>query len=377
MGIRITGTGLYTPPETISNDELVASFNAHVALFNAEQADAIAAGTVAAKKPSSSAFIEKVSGIKSRHVLNKSGVLDPKRLAPDLPERGDEALSYQAEIAVLAAQQALARAGLHADDLDAVIMACSNFQRPYPAVAIEVQAALGMTRGYAFDMNVACSAATFGVQQAVDAIKGGSARRVLMVNPEITSGHLNWADLAAHFIFGDVATAVIIEKIDDSTAQKPGFDVLGTRLLTQYSNNIRNNFGFLNRADPSGIGQPDKLFRQNGNKVYREVSPLVAQTITEHARDLGFDVHQISRFWLHQANANMNALILKLLLGDGAALHPELAPIILDEYANTSSAGSIIAFHQHSSDLKTGDVGVICSFGAGYSIGSVLVQKAG
>lgn len=373
MGIRITGTGLYTPPLTISNDELVASFNAYVEQFNQRHAADIAAGAVTALKPSSSAFIEKVSGIKSRHVLNKTGVLDPQRMAPDLPERPDEALSYQAEIAVWAAQQAMQAAGVNADDLDAVIMACSNFQRPYPAMAIEVQAALGMTRGYAFDMNVACSAATFGLQQAVDAIKSGSARRVLMVNPEITSGHLNWTDLAAHFIFGDVATAVVIEATDD----KPGFEVLGTRLLTQYSNNIRNNFGFLNRADPRGVGQPDKLFRQNGNKVYREVSPLVARTITEHVHDLGQDLHQIRRFWLHQANANMNALILKLMLGDEASVDPQRAPIILDEYANTSSAGSIIAFHQHSADLQPGDVGVICSFGAGYSIGSVVVRKVG
>jgi beta-ketodecanoyl-[acyl-carrier-protein] synthase len=370
MAIRITGTGLYTPPFSISNQELVESLNAHAEQYNAEHAADIAAGIRTAKRGSTAEFIEKASGIKSRYVMNKAGVLDPARMTPILAERPNDEISIQAEMAVAAAQQALQNAGLTADDLDAVIMACSNLQRAYPAVAIEVQSALGMTRGYAFDMNVACSAATFGLQQAVDAIKSGSARRVLMVNAEITSGHLNWTERDSHFIFGDVCTAVIVEETDD----KAGFEVMGTRLLSQFSNNIRNNFGFLNRADESGIGQPDKLFKQNGQKVYREVSPLVAKTITEHLQSLGLTLDDVQRFWLHQANANMNNLILKMMLGE-IPTDPLRAPIILDEYANTSSAGSIIAFHQHSQDMQAGDVGVICSFGAGYSIGSVVLKK--
>jgi len=371
MAIRITGTGVYTPEFSISNHELVDSLTAYVEQYNQTHAAEIEAGTMAAKRSSSPEFIEKASGIKSRYVVNKTGVLDPQRMCPIIPERPNEQISIQAEMGVAAAREALKNANLEPDDLDAVILACSNMQRAYPAVAIEIQAALGMTQGYAFDMNVACSAATFGLQQAVDAIKAGSAKRVLMVNAEITSGHLNWTERDSHFIFGDVCTAVIIEATDD----KAGFEILGTHLLTQFSNNIRNNFGFLNRGDESGVGQPDKLFVQNGQKVYREVSPLVSKTITEHLAKLGFGVEDVQRFWLHQANENMNKLILKMMLG--AEPERERAPIILDQYANTSSAGSIIAFHQHSQDLNDGDLGVICSFGAGYSIGSVIVRKVG
>lgn len=369
MSIRITGTGLYTPSDAISNEELVTSLNAYVEKYNTEHAAEIESGTLTAKRGSSAAFIQKVSGIKSRYVVNKAGVLDPNRMAPIIPERSNEEWSIQAEIGTAAAKQAIEHAGLTPDDIDAVILACSNMQRPYPAVAVEIQAALGMTQGYAFDMNVACSAATFGLQQAVDAIKAGSAKRVLVVNAEITSGHLNWTDYSSHFIFGDVATAVVVEETDT----KPGFEVLGTQLLTQFSNNIRNNFGFLNRGDESGIGQADKLFIQNGQKVYREVSPLVAKTITEHLTKLDLTVEDVKRYWLHQANENMNIFILKMILGHEP--ERERAPIILDEYANTSSAGSIIAFHKTSQDLQQGDIGVICSFGAGYSIGSVIVKK--
>jgi hypothetical protein len=85
--VVISGTGLYTPQETISNAELVKSFNAYVELFNAENAADIAAGKIEALSPSSEEFIVKASGIESRYVINKSGVLDPKRLCPSIPER--------------------------------------------------------------------------------------------------------------------------------------------------------------------------------------------------------------------------------------------------------------------------------------------------
>ncbi|AXI02783.1 beta-ketoacyl-ACP synthase III [Aquirhabdus parva] len=379
MSIRITGTGLYIPPFSISNEELATSLNTHVELYNAEHAAEIAAGTIAAKLSTSAEFIEKASGVKARYVMNKEGVLDPRRLAPIIPERPDDEISIQAEIAVVAANEALKAANLTANDIDMVLVACSNMQRAYPAIAIEVQGALGMTHGFGFDMNVACSAATFGLEQAANAIKAGSAKRVLMVNPEITSGHNNFSTRDSHFIFGDVCTAVIVEETDS----KPGFEIISTKLFTQFSNAIRNNFGFLNRGDESGIGQPDKLFRQDGRRVFREVSPLVAQMITDHVAANGLNVHQVRRFWLHQANGTMNKFILKMILGKESAAEAtediehgaDLAPIILDEFANTSSAGSIIAFHRNSQDFAIGDVGVICSFGAGYSIGSVIVKK--
>ena len=370
--VVISGTGLWTPEQTITNDELVAAFNQYVERFNAEHADAIAAGEVTALDASNSAFIEKASGIKQRYVIDKSGVLDPSRLAPSIPERGDDEVSIQAEIAVNAARQALENANLTPNDLDAVLVACSNMQRPYPAMAVEVQAALGMEHGWGYDMNVACSSATFGIQAGVDAIRNGSARRVLMVNPEICSAHLAWQDRDCHFIFGDVATAVILERKEDATSDNQ-WEVLGTRLQTKFSNNIRNNFGFLNRCDESGIGARDKLFRQEGRKVFKEVCPMVAEQISSHLADTEIAVESLNRMWLHQANLSMNELISKRVLGRQATR--EEAPVILDDYANTSSAGSIIAFHKYNSDLPTGSNGVICSFGAGYSIGSVIVNR--
>ncbi|MCG8443832.1 MAG: beta-ketoacyl-ACP synthase III, partial [Caulobacterales bacterium] len=195
----IAATGLHTPEQSISNAELVAAYNSWAERFNAENAEAIAAGRETAREPSSVEFIEKASGIKSRFVLDKSGVLDPDRMAPALAKRPNEALSVMAEIGVAAARDALARADRTPADVDAVIVAASNLQRAYPAVSIEVQDALGID-GFAFDMNVACSTATFGMQAAADMIAAGHARAILVVNPEICSAHLNWRDRDSHFI---------------------------------------------------------------------------------------------------------------------------------------------------------------------------------
>ena len=367
----ISGTGLYTPPESISNDELVATFNAYVDSYNLANEEKIAAGELEPLQPSSGAFIEKASGIKNRHVINKSGILDPERMAPYIRERGNDEPSVQCEMAVAAAREAMAQANKTAGDIGLVIVACSNLQRAYPAVAVEVQQALGI-EGYAYDMNVACSSATFGLQAACDAVNAGSARCVLVVNPEICSGHLDFRDRDCHFIFGDVCTAAIVESAETCQVSD-GWEIVGTRLRTSFSNNIRNNFGFLNRADESGVGARDKLFKQNGRKVFKEVVPMVAAMITEHLTDSHLDAEQLRRMWLHQANLSMNQLISKKVLGRDPSV--EEAPVILDEYANTSSAGSIIAFHKYRADLQGGDIGVICSFGAGYSVGSVIVQK--
>lgn len=369
--VVISGTGLYTPPFSISNDELVESFNSYVRSYNDQHAEAIAKGEIEPLSESSSAFIEKASGIKSRFVVDKEGILDPQRMVPRIPERSNEDWGVLCEMAVHAAKEALQRAGRTAADIDGVIVACSNLQRAYPAVAIEVQAALGI-QGFGFDMNVACSSATFGIQAAVNSVQLGQARAILMVNPEICTGHLNFRDRDSHFIFGDAATAVVVERADQATS-KHQFDVVSTKLLTQFSNNIRNNFGFLNRAAEEGIGQRDKLFVQEGRKVFKDVCPMVAELIGEHLSQNDIPVGDVKRFWLHQANLNMNLLITRKLLGRDAESHE--APVILDTYANTSSAGSVIAFHKYQDDLPAGSIGVLSSFGAGYSIGSVILRK--
>lgn len=368
--VVISGTGLYQPPHTITNAELVEAFNQYADIHNERFALAIEAGTQVAMPHSSVEFIEKASGIRQRYVMEKDGVLDPLRMYPRLQARGDDELSMMAEISVAAAQDALARAGKTGADVDMVLCAASNMQRAYPAMAVEVQQALG-AKGYGFDMNVACSSATFAIEQAVNAVRCGTAQCVLVVNPELTSSHIEWRDRDCHFIFGDVCTAVIIERADTASATDV-WEVMGTQLATQFSNHIRNNFGFMNRSEDSDPAARDKTFHQEGRKVFKEVVPIAVAHIEAHLQNLDQTPEQVRRYWLHQANLGMNQLVLKKLVGEASE---DRAPLILDEFANTASAGSIVAFHKHRDDLVSGDVGVICSFGAGYSVGSVVVRK--
>lgn len=369
--VVISGTGLWTPPFTVTNEELVESYNAFADKFNEENKAAIEAGDMEAKPHSSAEFIEKASGIKARYAYIKEGILDVNRMRPKFPERAEEELSNQAEIAVYAAKEAMAAANKTAKDIDAVIVSCAYTQRPYPAIAIEVQNELGI-EGFGFDSLMACSAATFGLHRAYDMIRSGSAKCVLAINPELVTPQVNFCDRDSHFIFGDVSIATILETAETVTSDH-AFEIIGTKAETKFSSNIRSNFGIMSYANDKEPFGWDKLFHQNGRKVFKEVCPMAAEHISQHLESLDLTAKDVKRWWLHQANLNMNNLVTKKLLGKETS--GEDAPTILDRFANTASAGSVIVFHLYSQDLTSGEYGVICSFGAGYSIGSLVVKK--
>jgi beta-ketodecanoyl-[acyl-carrier-protein] synthase len=369
--IVISGTGVFTPEESITNKELVESYNKYAEHYNQKNKKDIDLGKKAALDLSNEEFIFNASGIKNRYVMDKKGILDPEIMHPILDKRSDDQPSILAEMSVKAAKQALDKSGKTSNDIDAVITACSNLERAYPAISIEVQELLGI-KGFAFDMNVACSSATFAIQAAADMIRSGSAKTILIVDPEICSGHLDFKDRDCHFIFGDVCTAMILESKETAKSENC-FEILSTKCITQFSNNIRNNFGFLNNAKKSSPLDRDLLFMQQGRKVFKEVVPMVSQLIIDHLQEEQINTDEIKRLWLHQANKSMNDFIGKKVLGRAPENHEQ--PNILQDYANTSSAGSIIAFSLFSEDMKKNEIGVLCSFGAGYSAGSVILKK--
>ena len=369
--IVISGTGVFTPEESITNKELVKAYNSYAETYNSNNKVDISRGNKIALELSSEEFIYKASGIKSRYVMDKKGILDPEIMHPILDKRSNDEPSILAEMSVKAAKKAMDSAGKTSNDIDAVITACSNLERAYPAISIEVQQLLGVS-GFAFDMNVACSSATFAIQAAADMISSGSAKTILIVNPEICSGHLDFKDRDCHFIFGDVCTALILESKETAKSNN-SFEIVSTKCITQFSNNIRNNFGFLNNVKKSSPLDRDLLFMQEGRKVFKEVVPMVSQLITDHIEKEKIKTADIKRLWLHQANKSMNDFIGKKVLGRAPEDHEQ--PNILQDYANTSSAGSIIAFSLYSEDMKNDEIGVLCSFGAGYSAGSIILKK--
>ncbi len=373
--IVISGTGIFNPPHVITNEELVRSYNTYVDNYNRENTELIESGEVEALQYSTAEFIAKASGIKNRYVMVKEGILDPDRMMPTVPRRTNEEMSITAEMAIAAAKEAMKAANKKPEEIDLIIYGPSTSERPWPALSIEIQEALGCS-GYAFDMTVACSTATFGISTAYDAVLSGSATCALVVNPEYMSAQTNYRDRDSHFIFGDVGTACIIER--EETAQGTHmFRILDRKLKTYFSSNIRSNSSCLTRLEPGAtlerFYEPDQFFVQKGRKVFKELLPLICNLVADQIKKNKLPISEIRRMWLHQANINMNMFVAKKLLGREAT--PEEAPMVLDEYANTASAGSIIAFHKYHDDFVSGEKGIICSFGAGYSIGSLIVEK--
>jgi beta-ketodecanoyl-[acyl-carrier-protein] synthase len=367
---KILGTGVFMPTETISNGELSDSFNSYVASENTLRQ--MQGETVLER--SNADFILEASGIQTRHVLDKSGVLDPARMMPSLPERLDDALSVQAEFAVKSARPALADAGLEAADIDLVICSCAHHQRPYPAIAIEIQKALGC-KGAAFDMNVACSSTTFAMHVGAQMVQSGAVRNVLVCSPEIMSGHLNFRDRKTHFIFGDASAAVIIGSA--GVSRTPIYSVVNSEVWTEFSSNIRSNFGFLNRtatttAQTLSAHIDDKLVTQVGNKVFKDIVFAASNFMRSFLARNEISLGQIDRFWLHQANLKLIRSLMRHLAGDELATR---VPIVLDRIGNVASPGSLIAFHETRTEIPLGGFGIICSFGAGYSIGCLLLQR--
>src|SRR5574343_248693 len=172
--VVISGTGYYIPTYKLTNDEIVDSFNTYVRNYNKNNPD---------KEPlseSSADFIVKASGIKNRYVIEKEGILDPNRMKPHFTIRRDDEMSLQCEMAVEAAKMALEQANRKPEDVDCLIVSCSAFQRNYPAISTEVQNFLG-SKGFAFDMSIACSSGIFGVFNAFNAVKNGQAKVALVI----------------------------------------------------------------------------------------------------------------------------------------------------------------------------------------------------
>jgi len=366
----IRSVGWTAPEASISNAELVDVFNAYADRFNDENAAAIGAGELAEIPHSSESFIEKASGILNRHVLDKAGLMDIDRMRPRLPHREKDALAQQAEFGLSAAKKALEKAGRKPEDVDGIIVASSAQQRNFPAVSIEIQNALGMTRGWAFDMTMACASAIFAMQQARELIRTGQADAILIVCPEIMSAINHYRRREVHFIFGDAAAAVLLEAGDRESG---GWELQGVRLETRWSNALRSDFGFMNHTEFEEDEEFEAFVDQDGHRVFKDVIPLASSVSSTLIGDLGYQPQDIRRAWLHQANIRIVQAVAKKALDREPTA--DVAPIILNEYGNTSSSSVLMTFDMHSEDMAAGERGLMCAFGAGYGCGAAIIQK--
>ena len=367
--IFIAGTGIWYPEEKISNDEIVDSYNSYVKKFNNDNQSDIDNGIIEPMEFSSAEFIEKASGIKSRYVIDKEGILDINRMKPRVNNEHPDRLSIHAEVGIKAAIKAMAQAEVTADEIDAIILGSSHAARNYPATAIEIQKELGI-KGYAYDMLVGCSSTTFAINNAYSDIASGIANTILVINPEISTPAVNFTHRDKHFIFGDGCAATIVQK--DSKSPK-AFKIIDRKLHTQFSNNIRSNYSYLNRSAIDFKDNEELLFHQNGRGVFKDVCPLVASLISNQLEKNNILPEEISKFWLHQANGKMIKLITSKILNTDE-FDERITPMPITEFGNLASVGSLFAFNLNN-DLSKGQKGVICSFGAGYSVCSIIVEK--
>ena len=368
--IYIAGTGIWHPEEKVSNNEIVNSYNSFVEKFNQENKLDIENGSIDAMELSSAEFIEKASGIKSRYVIDKEGILDINRMMPRVKNEHPDRLSIHAEVGIKAAKKAMEQANVGPNEIDAVIVGTSHAARNYPAVAIEIQQELGII-GYGYDMLVGCSSTTFAINNAYSDIASGLANTILVINPEVSTPFVNFTHRDKHFIFGDGCAATVVQR--DSTSSK-AFKIIDRKLHTQFSNNIRSNYSYLNRAAVDSKNNEDLLFHQNGRGVFKDVCPLVASLISEQLEKNDISPEEISKFWLHQANGKMIRLITSKILGTDD-FDENITPMPITEFGNLASVGSLFAFNLNN-DLSKGQKGVICSFGAGYSVCSIIVEKS-
>ena len=353
-----------TPKECITNDELVNSYNEFVAQHNFMHPEQ-------PLRESSSEFIYNASGIKKRYVYDKKGILDPRRMHPLVTKRSNSEMSMQAEFSVHTCLEMFEGSNICPHEVNAVIVSCSNFQRAYPGIAAEVANSLGIKSSFTFDMNAGCASAVFGIAMAKSIIRADMADKVLVVTPELYSFHSNFKDRKSHFIFGDGCSAVIVERYDES---KSGLLIKSVKLKSKFSNNIRNNFGFMNYSENDFLLDEDKKFFQAGRNVREEVVPLTAEHINSHMLENNWCIRDIKRLWLHQANKNMLLNIGKEIFSANMEGDPRL-PLTIEKYANTAGSSVIGCISDYSSDLESGNKGIIAAFGAGYSVGSILVEK--
>jgi 3-oxoacyl-[acyl-carrier-protein] synthase-3 len=313
----LTGVGGYLPARIVSNDELSQTLD------------------------TTDEWIRERTGITQRHLA-----------APH------ETCAF---MGTEAARIALARAGATPEDVDAVILATSTPDQAFPATALRVQAALGITRGFGFDLSAACSGFVYGMSVADAMIRAGQATGVLVIGSEVYSRILNWEDRGTCVLFGDGAGAVFLQKGDDPTR-----GVLSTHLHAQ------GTLGDLLYID-GAVGQADRPGHlvMNGREVFRHAVSKLAAVVDEALAANGLGHGDIDWLVPHQANQRIIDA-----MGKKLGLDPARVVKTVDRHANTSAASIPLALFEACSDgrIGRGDLVVMEALGGGMTWGSALVR---
>ena len=277
FNVAITATGVHAPENVITNQELVQAFNAYADTWNADNGRRHRPPARSRPRPiprSSSSFSPAASTT-AMSLINQV-FLDPDRMYPRLDPRPDDAPSLMAEMGIKAARIALDRAGTDPADIDCILCAASNHERAYPAISVEKFQDLLGAGGFRLRHECRLFQRHFRdpdrCRHDPHRVDPQGPGDFTGKSPPATS---NGATATVHFIFGDVATAVLLER-DEGDLQTPYFKVKSTRAATQFSNNIRNNMGFFGPPMTRWTTAATCGSCKNGRKVFKEVLPLVS-----------------------------------------------------------------------------------------------------
>lgn len=314
----LIGSGSYLPDRVVTNDELAAQLD------------------------TSDEWIRTRTGITRRH-----------KVGPD-----DTAASMGAR----AAQAALDYAGLVADDIDAIFLATATPDQAFPSTAVRVQALLGMTRGFGFDLSAACSGFIFALATADAYIRAGMARKVLVIGSEVYSRILDWSDRGTCVLFGDGAGAVVLSASDEDD----GRGLLSTHL---HSDGTLGDLLYVDGA----VGQPDKSGHlvMSGRDVFRHAVSKLSSAVDEALAAQGLSYADVDWLVPHQANIRIIEGVGKKL-----GLPPERVVVTVDRHANTSAASIPLALDEAIRDgrIRKGDLVLLEALGGGLTWGSALVR---
>ena len=270
-----------------------------------------------------------------------------------------------ASLGEAAARAALENAGLTTDDIDLIVLATSTPNNTFPASAVEIQRRLGMTHGYAFDMQAVCSGFIYAINTADLHLRGGMAKRALVIGSETFSRILDWEDRTTCVLFGDGAGAIVLEATEgDGTLADRG--ILGASLRSDGSHREKLYVD----GGPSTTGTVGHL-RMEGREVFKHAVGMISDVIEAVFAQSNITAEDIDWFVPHQANKRIIDASAKKL-----GIAPEKVVITVDRHGNTSAASVPLALHEAVSDgrIKKGDLVLLEAMGGGFTWGAVLLR---
>ena len=270
-----------------------------------------------------------------------------------------------ASLGEAAAREALANAGLTPDDIDLIVLATSTPNNTFPATAVEIQNRLGMHHGFAFDMQAVCSGFVYAITTADLYLRGGMAKRVLVIGSETFSRILDWSDRSTCVLFGDGAGALVLEAVEgEGTIADRGILAASLRSDGAHKEKLYVDGG------PSTTGSVGYL-RMEGREVFKHAVGMITDVVEATFAEASIGPDDLDWFVPHQANKRIiDASARKLGIAEDKVV------ITVDRHGNTSAASVPLALATAVADgrIKRGDLVLLEAMGGGFTWGAVLLR---